>query len=116
MEADKFEFHFRAKALRVIDGDTLEVEVDCGFHSRHVERVRLKGVNCPEMKGSAKALGEAAKGYVELWLSKGRGEWPLSLRTYKTDSFGRYLADVTRRIDGAELARDLLDNGYASES
>ena len=36
------------------------------------------------------------------------GEWPLKIQTEKRGKYGRYLATITRRCDGAELTADLL--------
>ena len=41
---------YRAKLKRIVDGDTLEVIIDVGFHGTQTEQLRLLGVNTPEMK------------------------------------------------------------------
>ena len=38
-----------AKLVRVVDGDTIDLDIDLGFYIRITERVRLKGVNTPEI-------------------------------------------------------------------
>ena len=58
---------WRARVVRVIDGDTLDLEIDCGFHTVRTERVRLLGVNAPEMKGETRAAGELARAEAMLW-------------------------------------------------
>lgn len=127
-------WHFRARSLKVVDGDTLDVEIDAGFRNRRTERLRLIGVNTPELKGSTREAGLAAKDYVSKWLYtalvqgwQGTGgstvmEWPLVIQTYldkdgavHDDSFGRYLVDVWRSFDGANLNHDLIRNGHAIE-
>ena len=35
---------------RVVDADTLLVEVDCGFGCRMEQRLRLRGIDAPELK------------------------------------------------------------------
>jgi endonuclease YncB( thermonuclease family) len=73
---------------RVIDGDTLLVRVDLGFDVWRVERIRLRAIDCAELKTAA---GRQAKQFVEQALF----EAPfLVLRTYKTDRYARYVADV----------------------
>src|SRR5436190_17061357 len=41
--------HYRAYGLRCIDGDTLEVLIDCGLSIYRTETVRVAGVNTPEL-------------------------------------------------------------------
>jgi endonuclease YncB( thermonuclease family) len=102
---------------RVIDGDTLLVRVDLGFDVWRVERIRLRGIDTPELKT---VTGRKAKEFVEEVLA----EVPfLVLRTYKTDRYARYVADVfydklltkKERVfeKGSFLNQDLVEAGYA---
>lgn len=106
---------YRARLVRVIDGDTLDLVIDAGFRSTREERVRLLGVNTPEVKGATRQAGVAARTFVEDWLSRvAEGdEWPLIVQTHKGDAFGRYLARLWRRSDGACLNDTLLMAGHA---
>lgn len=106
---------YRAKATRVIDGDTIEVIIDNGFYNRRVERFRLLDVNCPEMKAPTHEAGLEAKSYTSKWLSviEPGNEWPLIVQSVKADSFGRFLATVWRTVDGACLNEDLISSGHA---
>jgi micrococcal nuclease len=106
---------YRAKLVRVIDGDTIDLQIDQGFRSYRMERARLLGLNCPEVHGATRAAGDAATAFVIGWLRVGSAldPWPLILQTEKSDVFGRYLATVFRVIDGACLNDDLLASGHA---
>jgi len=42
-------FEYKIEILRVIDGDTVEARVDLGFHTFVVEKMRLWGINTPEL-------------------------------------------------------------------
>lgn len=107
---------FPAKALRVIDGDTLELLVDVGFRMRWQGRLRVLNVDTPEMRGSEREAGEVARAFVFDWLTSVVGEWPLLVQVErKPDSFGRALGHIWRRCDGASLAEDLLAAGMAKE-
>lgn len=105
---------YRARLERVIDGDTLDVTIDQGLHTHRTERVRLLGVNTPEVKGPTRPAGLAAAGYVTSWLGQvpADDEWPLIVQTAKGDAFGRWLARVWRP-DGRCLNDDLLAAGHA---
>lgn len=106
---------FTATLRRVIDGDTLDMDIDQGMHAHRIERLRLLRVNAPEMHGDTKVAGEASKNYVIAWFdallfTSGSS---IVIQTYKSDVFGRYLAEVWRTSDGANLADDLLAAGMA---
>jgi micrococcal nuclease len=106
---------YRACLVRVIDGDTLDVTIDQGLHTHRTERLRLLGVNTPELKGPTRPAGLAAAGFVTDWLARVPfdDDWPLIVQTHKGDAFGRWLARVWRRSDGRELCADLLAAGHA---
>lgn len=103
------QYVFRAVIKRIIDGDTLDADIDLGLHCHRLERLRLLGVNAPEMHGATAAAGQAAKDYVTAWLAGA----DVVLQTYKSDAFGRYLATLYRSSDGACLNEDLLSSGNA---
>lgn len=102
------QYVFRATLSRVIDGDTLDLDIDQGMHSHRLERVRLLGVNAPEMHGESAQAGLNAKAFVTVWL----GSNDLTVQTYKSDVFGRYLATIWKP-DGKCLNDDLLTSGNA---
>lgn len=106
---------YRSRVVRVVDGDTVDIEIDAGFRSHRIERIRLLGVNAPEVKGISRLDGDAATAYVRAWLSSDGSPdaWPLRIQTEKSDSFGRYLGRLWRISDGRELNADLLDSGHA---
>lgn len=113
-------FIYRAQVTRVIDGDTVEVYGDNGRHSFFIERVRLLGVDAPEMKGATYAAGVAARDFVAQWVHRAQAEqvgeeWPFVLRTFKSDSFGRWLGYLNRMDgDGESLNDALLSAGHAT--
>ncbi len=112
---------WRARVVRVIDGDTLDLEIDCGFHSVRTERVRLLGVNAPEMKGDTKDAGKAAQLAALRWTVQfpvERDPWPFLVETFKADAFGRYLAriwpaDASPDDTFADQSSHLLSTGHA---
>jgi micrococcal nuclease len=63
---------YETTIMRVVDGDTLDVEFDLGFGIRYAARVRLDGIDTPEMHSVSRASQEyadglAAKKFVERW-------------------------------------------------
>lgn len=115
------EGHYRFKVVRVVDGDTVDVNVDLGFHVWFLARIRLMGYNAPE-KGSGPhyvemmeegwgIYGVLAKRALERALVSGLND---TLITYKADKFGgRWLGDFAPKENGALLlTRDLITRGY----
>jgi endonuclease YncB( thermonuclease family) len=121
----------RAQCIRVVDGDTIDVFVDCGFREFKTMRLRLAGINAPEMH-SKDATERLAAQAAKMWLTSilyaddlvlaslakpsPVGEWPLRLITYKDpDSFGRWIADVFIHGDDGEISINAmaLDLGHA---
>ena len=52
-------YEYFAELRRVVDGDTVDVTIDCGFNMHVKERVRLKGINTLDKKGKfGRLLGE----------------------------------------------------------
>lgn len=106
---------YRARCERVIDGDTIDATISMGLHDYRTERLRLLGVNAPERKGETRAAGDAARLFVVEWMRGGVAldEWPLVIRTQKSDAFGRFLGTVWRVSDGVSLNEALLAAGMA---
>lgn len=83
-------YEYRAKVINVVDGDTFDAIVEVGFHLTATLRFRMIGINTPEKFGKEKELGLRAKEYVMTKLQ----DQHVQLKTYKSDSFGRWLAEV----------------------
>ncbi len=114
----EFRWLYRAKINRDIDGDTIVVTLDKGHRDQRVEEhIRILRVNTPEDEKPTKEAGHAATLYTGEWLAVAAAaglEWPLIIETYKSDDFGRWLGDVWRVVDGANLSDDLYASGHAA--
>ncbi len=91
-------FVYRAKVVRVVDGDTVILDVDLGFSTwRHSEHIRLLNVDAPEItrpkNAQEKEEGLKAKGFLSTLLPAGA---IVILSTIKDDrdKYGRYLGEV----------------------
>lgn len=109
-------YEYKAKMIKVVDGDTMDFEVDLGFKIKHEIRVRLKDVDTPEIfrpKSEAeKVHGLNATSFV---VTRFLGQTGV-LRTYKDKKgkYGRYLADFS--IEGSgwilSLCEELISRGF----
>ncbi len=83
-------YEYKCKIVRVVDGDTVDVDIDLGFGVwMHKERVRLYGIDTPESRTrdlEEKKFGLFAKRYVEEYLPVGTIQ---TLKTHK-DGVGKY--------------------------
>jgi micrococcal nuclease len=106
---------FPARLIKIVDADTQDYLIDQAMHSQRIERVRLLGVNAPEVRGVSKVAGDAATEYVRQWMNAADATvgWSLIVQTHKSDDFGRYLALVFRLSDSACLNDNLLTSGHA---
>jgi micrococcal nuclease len=110
-------YEYRVKqVLRVVDGDTIDVDIDLGFDISFTSRVRLAGIDTPESRTTdkkEKVLGLEVKQRLKDLLSKSSN---IVIKTQKPDStekYGRILGWLF--IDGAEksINEGLIADGYA---
>ena len=89
-------YEYRCKLVKVIDGDTIDVDIDLGFGVwLKKERVRLVGIDTPESRTrdlEEKKYGLAAKEFLIKWT--GAGELRLKTQKDKTGKFGRILGEL----------------------
>lgn len=82
---------YPAKLVNVVDGDTIDVDLDLGFNIVLKKiRVRLLDYNAPECKGEEFKLGNIAKESLKKVLDCSK----IYVSTTKSDVFGRWLAHV----------------------
>ena len=108
---------YRAKVVRVIDGDTVDVDIDLGFGIwQKNERVRIMGIDTPESRTRnkiEKKFGLAAKAKLKSILGK--------ITVLKTTinkkgvdmkgKFGRVLGDFLQ--DDKSVAKTMCETGHA---
>lgn len=104
-------YHYRAEIERVVDGDTVQVSIDLGFHTwRKGETLRLARIDAPEARGTTKPAGDASTAFLRGLLA---GCTSLIVETIKDqrDSFRRYIAELY--CDGANLNDLMVANNHA---
>ena len=94
----------------VYDGDTVTLDIDLGFnHSMNNQKIRLFGINTPEVRGVEREAGLISKQRVkELILSK---NVTLISHKDKTGKYGRWLGTII--VDGINVNQLLLDEVLA---
>ena len=115
-------YNYKISLLRVVDGDTIDAEIDLGFDIKVKKRVRFLGIDAPESRTKdleEKARGLAAKDRVKQLLD---GCENIQLNSHGIGKFGRCLGEIMLdRIDGSEkltvvsLNELLIKEGHATE-
>lgn len=88
-------YTYACKVVNVIDGDTIDIELDLGFEIKMKERVRLLDVDTPEVFGQkAVPEGTIASDFTKRWLEErvARGRFVYESKKYNArDKYGRSL-------------------------
>ena len=107
-------YEYSCKILRIVDGDTVDVDIDLGFGVwMHKERVRMYGIDTPESRTSdkeEKVYGNLSKQFVKDNLPIGSMQ-TLVTHKDKTGKFGRILGDFL--IEGKSLGKTMVDKSLA---
>lgn len=110
-------YTYRVKTLiKVIDGDTIDVDIDLGFDISLTKRVRLAGVDTPESRttdADEKVLGLECKEWLKKQLT---GATDIVIRTELPDStekYGRILGKLFVNGDSVSLNERMVEYGYA---
>lgn len=96
------DYRYNGTVTNVVDGDTIDVEVDLGFYVTKRIRVRLIDVNTPEVYGVKKDSEEYAEGmkareFVEQWLLKTANEVIVETVKDRQGKYGRWLGTILMR-------------------
>ena len=110
-------FEYKCNLVKVVDGDTVDVDIDLGFGVwLRKQRIRLYGIDTPESRTRdkvEKVYGLAAKDFLSKMLSTGQ----MSIKTHKDakGKFGRILGELFMKTSVGELSvnQSLVENSHA---
>jgi micrococcal nuclease len=110
-------FEYRVKQVtKVVDGDTIDVDIDLGFSISYSQRLRLAGIDTPESRTTdkfEKTLGIESKDYLKHKLKDAKD---VVVRTEKPDSsekYGRILGWVYVDGNTKSINEQMIEDGYA---
>ena len=110
-------YEYRVKKVnKIVDGDTIDVDIDLGFAVSFTQRVRLAGIDTPESRTTdlkEKALGLEVKEKLKKEIAAAKD---IVIKTEKPDSsekYGRILGWLF--LDGSDVSlnQKLINEGYA---
>jgi len=110
-------YTYKAKVIRILDGDTAELEISVGFNIYITQIIRIKDLNTKEIR--------KIKGYTNKDVEEGKQAMErakellpidkiVTLKTYKDKQgkYGRFLGDIL--IGDKSFTQIMKDEGYNS--
>jgi micrococcal nuclease len=110
-------YQYKASVERVVDGDTIDLTIDLGFKITTHQRIRLAGINTPEIFSAKKdspehILGMEAKEFVENRVAANNNE--VIIETDKlVGKYGRYIGTILLADSEKTLNDELVEKGFA---
>jgi micrococcal nuclease len=104
-------YKYKAQVVKIVDGDTVDFDVDLGFYMTAKIRTRLQDIDTPEIRGEERPQGLEAKMFVSYCLT----DADIIIETTKTGKYGRWLATIffkPREPDELLLAEALEGEYY----
>jgi len=101
-------YYYKAEILRVIDGDTVDLEIDLGLNVFSVQRCRLYGIDAPERKA-----GKEATDYLKHQVLMDGPNCICQTYKDKQGKYGRWL--VTIYFGEMNMNEMLVKKGLAKE-
>lgn len=107
---------YKAKLIRIIDGDTIDAEIEVGFDIFVRKRIRLWGIDAPETRSKNKREVKAGKKTLKrlkaiLAVSDGQFE----LVTHGDGKFGRCLGEIFVKDHSESVNQVLINEGLAEK-
>jgi micrococcal nuclease len=117
MSETKDLYVYRIKSItKVVDGDTIDANIDLGFDISFTKRIRLAGIDSPESRTTnlkEKALGLETKEWLKKTLEDAKD---ILIKTEKPDStekYGRIIGHLFINDQETSLNNQMIDEGYA---
>lgn len=117
--ADKDPYIYRIRSVhKVVDGDTIDADIDLGFDISLTKRIRLAGVDTPESRttdAKEKALGLEVKEWLKHRLD---GAKDILIKTELPDStekYGRIIGHLYINGEATSINNQMIAEGYAWE-
>lgn len=114
-------YTYRATVLKVVDGDTIDCEIDLGFHIKIVKRVRLARINTPEMNSKNESERVAASNATNFLKQIENKVIAIKTELDRSDKYGRILGYIFQDKDEqifpwiTSMNARMIKEGYAVE-
>lgn len=110
-------YEYAGTIIKVIDGDTVDVDIDLGMDVHIKQRLRIMGIDAPEINAAGTA-GEESRDWLRRYLLRGD---TVIIRTVKDrrEKYGRYLASIQAAptawegVMPIDIGTELINAGHA---
>jgi micrococcal nuclease len=108
-------YEYRCKVVRVVDGDTVDVDIDLGFGVwLKKQRVRMMGIDTPESRTrdlEEKFYGKESKYFLQDLIQSVEDE--VKLISHEKGKFGRILGEIFIEGEEKSVNQLMIDNHHA---
>jgi len=102
-------YTYKAKVTKIVDGDTIDVDIDLGFYIRVTKRIRFSFINAPERYTDA---GKQATSFLNSTIPVGSFVI-IKTEIDKADKYGRVLAEIFTDENSISVNKTMIEKGYA---
>ena len=117
--ADKDPYIYRIRSIhKVVDGDTIDADIDLGFDISLSKRIRLAGVDTPESRTAdpnEKKFGLESKDWLKSRLEFAKDIIIKTELPDSTEKYGRIIGHLYINGEETSLNNQMIANGYAWE-
>ncbi len=117
--ADKDPYVYRIRSVhKVVDGDTIDADIDLGFDISLTKRIRLAGIDTPESRttdASEKKLGLQSKDWLKNRLEFAKDIIIKTELPDSTEKYGRIIGHLFINGEEISLNTQMINEGYAWE-
>jgi micrococcal nuclease len=116
---DKDPYIYRIKSvLKVVDGDTIDADIDLGFDISLTKRIRLAGIDTPESRTRddvEKKLGLEVKEWLKERLNFAKDILIKTELPDSTEKYGRIIGHLFINGEETSINNQMISEGYAWE-
>lgn len=108
-------YEYRCTLVRVIDGDTIDADIDLGFGVRYKERIRLYGIDAPEVRTrdlEEKRRGKLTSARLNTLLRQNNNQF--FLRSITHGKYGRCVGIIYLERGGKSINNMLIKEKLAT--
>ena len=117
--SDKDPYIYRIKSVhKVVDGDTIDADIDLGFDISLTKRIRLAGIDTPESRTTdayEKKLGLEVKDWLKHRLEFAKDILIKTELPDSTEKYGRIIGHLYINGEVTSINNQMIDEGYAWE-
>ena len=100
-------YTYKAKVVKIVDGDTVKFDVDLGFRIHFTDNFRLMNINAPEIRGIERPEGLKSKAFLIETIPIGT---EVIIESYKHGKY-RWLCEIF--LDGVNINNLMVEEGFA---